>query len=472
MPSTLLHGLPESASQNILRYLSLKPSMSNWTRFLKVKDKLTAMHPSNPLRDAALPLFTGINALYDPLLAATWFEYAGESLTELTFATGLKGADPEAVALMLDSLERNFLALRCLDISKVSKFRPDVAKAFLKKSRGRLHHLVTHCMDVTGASPVGIYCSGLQNLVLEDSPRNLRDIVRLVGPSLKSIAIKGSLSKPQMRLIEKRCPHLSSISLDAVSGEYWANYADLLCSYGSQLQFAGLSRAPTSVCEHVVRFCPNMRCDVGRVREDVNALLARMKGLGSCVKRAELNLYSTTGALNTTFFEEAVRACTKLEHMYFSGKLSTLKMQFCQEMSRLTSIELRIFDLRETRRSDSRNLFWKLSACAGQLRELVFYGYSQDEGTFQAFARNNPDLRKVDMHFEDGGRWRDLSRFYARVEDAVTAFLECPNLCELQLLDKKIGWKKLDSVANHCRRAQLKRNHPLYVDVLRVQYLV
>lgn len=53
---------------------------------------------------------------------------------------------------------------------------------------------MTHSLDVTGVSPVGIYCTGLQNLVLQDTPRNLRGILRHVGFNLKSIEIKGLLS--------------------------------------------------------------------------------------------------------------------------------------------------------------------------------------------------------------------------------------------------------------------------------------
>lgn len=96
-----------------------------------------------------------------------------------------KNADPEAVALMLEALEENCLALRRLDVFSMPQ--PDIARAFIERTHGRLHHLETRVVDIHGFSPAEYHCTGLQSLILEDLPRNLRGLLRVVGPTLESI---------------------------------------------------------------------------------------------------------------------------------------------------------------------------------------------------------------------------------------------------------------------------------------------
>lgn len=100
MPSTFLHELPESALQNLLRFLSSKPSGPNWVSFVNLEDALAAVYPASPLREDARTLFNRLSANLprfddeeavlhlpdgsDASLLTRWLQSADEFLTELT----------------------------------------------------------------------------------------------------------------------------------------------------------------------------------------------------------------------------------------------------------------------------------------------------------------------------------------------------------------------------------------------------
>lgn len=83
-----------------------------------------------------------------------------------------------------------------------------------------------------------------------------------------------------------------------------------------------------------------------------------------------------------------------------------------------------------------RDIFLHFTLRAEKLRKLDFIGSSQDRGSFEALTQNAPVLQSLILRFEDREEWEeDLAAYHARVECALSAFLECPNLRSLQLYD-------------------------------------
>lgn len=167
-----------------------------------------------------------------------------------------------------------------------------------------------------------------------------------------------------------------------------------------------------------------------------------------------------------------MQATSKLE-VY--GDLSDLKVLFGDGMPLVSSLTFSTctFDQAlDLSNDDAKQMWLKLSEQSGNLSELQFYRTSQDNGVFKALARNAPNLRKVRLRFEDQSAWRDMSKYHTRVEDAVSAFLECPNLRHLRLTHDHPYGGYIESIANLCCRVRLKRKLPVYVRVLGYEYLV
>lgn len=161
-----------------------------------------------------------------------------------------------------------------------------------------------------------------------------------------------------------------------VDDEGWEGLSELLCSYGSQLQFVDLNLAPPEVCVPIVAACPNLRCDFEDIEEEIDVLLHKVIVMAKCVRRIWANLHCWEDKPEKAIeLASALRSCTELEHLEAIGKLSLIKELFSFDMPLLVSVDLGIEH--EPNLSD---LFLKLSST--NLREFYFDGCSQDKGAF------------------------------------------------------------------------------------------
>lgn len=428
-----------------------------------------------------------------------WMRFASTSLLHLTLDRWRK-SDIEVTERMLQTLEGSCVALRRLDISCLSA---PIANAVLRATRGRLHELESSAATVPG---IGRYCTGLRKLSISyfnarnymwDEDTCMRNLLRTAGPTLESLEILcgPSFCATEFEHIRELCPNLSRIALYVEHDVSQSAYVDLLCSYGSQLQYAHLSEMPFDLLERLVESCENLRCqideDMWYALEDTGVVLERMKILGICVQSIEVGIYDSQN-VRSQYLESISQAFCQLEEMRLTvpanAAVSAIKALFSHEMPLLTKFDLSICDRddynngdavgeeadRDETFGDVSEALLELSAHVGTLRDFGFHGYSQDRGAFSAIARGAPMLQNVRLNFLDMDLSEEstayITQYQARVEDTVSLFMECPALNHLEQygsIDKEIP---LDRIADACRRLQLTKNRHLSAEVLGVKY--
>lgn len=317
MASTRAHDLPDAAAHNVLRYLSSSPSALNWVSFVSPEDALTAVHPSSARRSAARESFTRVSTTpaklgegaavhlpndEDPALLKRWFKCAAGFLVGLTLDGGLDNLLPGELVPKMAALEENCHALRELDISRICSTLSGPAPAdFLMATRGRLTDLAAGCGYARETQQCGV---GLRKISLDDIPSDFEGLLRATGPTLESFECNLICPRNAMEYLRKFCPKLSTIILLIMGNQDGQAYADLLCSYGPQLRCACLDQASVPFCNQVVASCPNLRCDLymdeddsenGWTDDDCEAILPKMKVLGSCLKELEVRFQHLQG---------------------------------------------------------------------------------------------------------------------------------------------------------------------------------
>lgn len=133
-------------------------------------------------------------------------------------------------------------------------------------------------------------CAGLRKLSMSGFACNFLGVLRVAGPTLEELKSFDMLTRGDFEKVRQLCPKLSSISLSARGDDGREVYADLPCSYGSQLRFSNLV-VPTALCEKIVKSCPNLRCctaaseGIGTFRkESLHPDPDQSGGFGSCVE--------------------------------------------------------------------------------------------------------------------------------------------------------------------------------------------
>lgn len=487
MLSTRLHELSEPALQNVLRYLSSKPSALSWLSFVAPEDALMAVHPSCALCDVARAGFTRLitkrpsleeePAVHlpneqDPALLTRWFQSAGHSLEELILSDKIECANAEDLQPMFEAFEENCLVLRRLQLLNLSGI---VLPSMLRATRGRLYELRVHGED---APEIETCCTGLRKLQLHAKSKNILGILRVVGPTMESIDCTQLLTSEELRQVRDLCPKLTSISLkvknDTAVG--LSAFANLLCSYGSQLRFANLKSMSTALCEKILASCPNVRCDLDVVMPST-IFLAKLKVLGPHLKNLSLVLH---GDLDDDGMEEwtsAMRVCSHLEKLklvlWGIDVLSAVDCVFSHEMPLLTTLKLTLPPPSPDvgpRNGDATDVLLRLSAHVGTLREFHFSGFLQARGAFEAFCREACMLEnvRINAYADHHG---EISDFEVRVEAAVAEFLSCPDLRQMILTNGMESRGAIEGVSDLCFRVRDRKMHTPYVEVCGVEYL-
>lgn len=501
MERTRLHELPESALQNVLRNLSSKPARLSWVPFVDSNDAITAMDPSCALCGVARASFTRLctkstivtedernwvvlSEVSEPWLPPKWLQTDGEYLTELRMDIELTAFDSGRIDEMLQELERNCLALRHLDIVNVSRneiVATRVRRHLLEKTRGRLHELVAKTVDIPA---IQLFCSGIKKLVLGDISRHgFLDMLSVVGPTLESINCRAELSERDCEQTQQLCPKLFYIVLWVRN--HHSAYAGLLCSYGAQLRYAEFHSLGVANLERIMISCPNVRCsldliqymDDGHTVDDDGHTLDEWKVLGPCAKSAFLDLDDLQNEHNMQEVKLALRPSVNLEdvslHVSPDDAVRGVKELFCYDRPLLTSLELGIYG---DNGDDLGEVLQELSAHVGHLRKFSFKANSEDNGSFEAVARNALMLEDVRIRFNDrilGENVPGLTapEYEEQLAGTVAAFLKCPKLRLLEVFPDIKDEEEIEAIANLCCRVRLKGSNRFYVKVHGIEYL-
>lgn len=147
----------------------------------------------------------------------------------------------------------------------------------------------------------GRHCVGLRKLdipvYIESFNSRDDDLVNLLsvpGPTLESLEILCSptLRAPEFEQVQDLCPNLSSIAFRVREDGALSAFADLLCSYDSQVQYTVLGIVPSALCAKLVASCNNFRCKFDHYvqLEDIDDALEELNVLGPCVQSIQVEI--------------------------------------------------------------------------------------------------------------------------------------------------------------------------------------
>lgn len=110
-----------------------------------------------------------------------------------------------------------------------------------------------------------------------------------------------------LKLMRAFCPRLSDVSVDVREPEH-SGYADLLCSYGRNLQFLDVQPLSAELRGQIVGECPNLKCD------DRYASCPKISALGTSLRK----LVMVSGdEVDMGLLGLALQACSELEEIKF-----------------------------------------------------------------------------------------------------------------------------------------------------------
>lgn len=180
-------------------------------------------------------------------------------------------------------------------------------------------------------------CAGLRKLSMSGFACNFLGVLRVAGPTLEELKSFDMLTRGDFEKVRQLCPKLSSISLSARGDDGREVYADLPCSYGSQLRFSNLV-VPTALCEKIVKSCPNLRCDL--YWSHLSTALPLVKVLGPSVKSLCIRTRTSPGDLAVA--SNSLGIVEKLEMSLADDALSAMQAMFVKAMPLLVSLKLSI----------------------------------------------------------------------------------------------------------------------------------
>lgn len=198
-----------------------------------------------------------------------------------------------------------------------------------------------------------MYCTGLHSLRLESeeqTPRNLRSLLRAVGPTLESFMMVdesesgyGALDMADLMLVHNMCPHLSRITIKIKDCLEWA-YVDFLCSYGAQLRSAILRGMSKEAFEQVMEQCPNLRATFSLHTTEDSTYLQKVPALA--LAKTEVLHVKAEEPLSQQDLENATRDCVTVESIDLQGKVRAatvaVKGLFGFDKPKLKSFRLRV----------------------------------------------------------------------------------------------------------------------------------
>lgn len=320
-------------------------------------------------------------------------------------------------------------------------FEGALADALLAATQGRLHELVA---DGSHVLAIAKHCARLRNRQLGYWPDDLRDVLRAVGPTLESLAIKSGAF-----LVRALCPELTRIALYMchLAEDSQSAYARLLCSYGPQLRFVDLYHLPSALCQDVRTACPNMSCEV-----DHNPSVETLLAVGPAL--ATLGFYVDEDIVEA--FLRAVRSCTGLKDITLfctAGEVEhVIKEVLGSPKPRLAKLRIDIVG-------------W-----ANNLINLREHG-NLAETLREASSGGAPLLQNVFLAM--GSDIEEVPGYEVWVADICQACLTYPNLQHLDITDVPLPVRtsRITEVDDICCCMRLLKRNYLSVSVFGVKYM-
>lgn len=346
---------------------------------------------------------------------------------------------------VLCALKTKCPVLRSLDILDFRSEQNSFAGELLCALEGKLYTLFASGYQ---ASIIAENDRRLRHLNLLEEPSSFRDLVYAVGPPLESFEIHfiNSGIKPEMEpevLVKEFCPKLTSIKFREVPPWHGKGYADVLCSFGSQLRFACLDDLPKAFCAQVVSCCPNMLCSAVLSCDDAAQILLV---LGPCIQNLTWEMPPSFPILLTP-----PQACWNVEEIEQTintkRAAETVRILLSVQQSPLTKFILRL--------QDAGNADDALKELSEHARPLLYF-------RIEGFAEN---VSSFTVGYFD----RSVHRYDETVEDIICSVGHCSDLRELTIEGRR-SEHRLDSIADmSCPLRHKKRQMTVEID--RVTYI-
>lgn len=454
---TYFDSLSEEALRNVLRQLSSAPSAFFWSVLVKPEDALSSVHPSSSLRSVARACFTHVFVVHD-----------GSGWREASEGIHLIGRE-----LLFEANEANEIS---------TKLRP-----WLEVAGGML-------LDLTLSTPVGRPTLRLlkekipllRGLTLHYDIKKgyILDVLKEIGPTLNSLEIKRCVGTSVIKAVQRRCPNLTRISLKVRTpgpvGQ--VEYAKLLRSYGSQLQFALIDGMPRTLCDDVMESCPNILCEyVHNPHYDESPPFHNfdiLTALAPFVKDLVVHVVSDP---EENDLANASRECYALETIHLSVSNPKQAANCMKELFRFNkplmhSVRLSVHcdeysgDDAEALQGHAVDVFRELGSRGARLRKFRFMGQLQKKGAFKELVRGTPLLEDVRISLDDNFDV-PLSAMGETLRDIVETFANCANLRVLEVTANSCFRTILETVANACCLLRARQEHRVYVSILGMDYL-
>lgn len=478
-PPSRLDGLPDEALTHIVRHLSASPSRSDWQSYVRHEDALAAVQAPGSFASIARAAFTSVTvgklnarsregalrwrkgvgfegSLHLPgslSVLLEWAWAAGGSMAVLKLGRDLQLTDV-AEGSLLDSLKDECGGLRRLDIGSMHE-HPFAGKV-LRALAGRLRSLSASHHQVPA---IVKSCKGLVELSLLTAPPDMRDVLRVVGPTLQSLKIHVLKRRivPTMLLTQAFCLAVTRIDFgNILESRNCTAYAALLASYGRQLRFAYIGGLSKRLCKKVVAACPNMRCEAELSGEDA---VAKMEVLGASIQSLLVK-----GDVPVQNLARAAQACVNIEIIALFVKSAraadTIGQILCVHKPMLTSFKLCVQD-----RGNFDDALRELSERASELVHLNCNVFPESFSSLKVFASRESMLETVDFRMNSR-----TDRYEEFVGDVVKSFVACPRMRELTVAGEGKQQGRLHGIADLCCRVERTEQRGMSVDILGVKY--
>lgn len=496
-------------------------------------DVLMAMHPSSGLRAAARASLTHLNSggpppwdksvvdvFHDDAHAQRLteiFKVSGDSLTTLTLHLYSTNEDRTVPVpdyeTMISAIGEHGISLHSLNLTAYPYLRYFIfADELLQSIGGRLRALTLRVYPGTGRYLVSYpkiherTCAGLRKLSLEYIPEEgFEEMMIAAAPTLETFELIDCsvvfeyIPGPRWTEMLRK---LSSISLKPENENDVSTYADMLCSYGSQLHFANIDALQSKHLPSIVNSCLNVRCDLETsvLKPRYKRFLERMTVLGSCVRSVTLGYspysYESSDEEMANVDDEsdeeaedanarptkeefiaASMACKQIEELTIydddPDAFSPIHGLLSSEMPILSFLDLTFSGRNEGRiLNNSHDILMKIGKLAPSLRVFRYSGHAQAQGVFDALAQDVPALQQVSILFTEA----DLDDLNASVrwhhiQDVTISFLKCSGLQKLHVLARGLGSEFNEGIKILCRQAYLKKRRSLDVMVQERSYI-
>ncbi len=260
------------------------------------------------------------------------------------------------------------------------------------------------------------------------SVRTLLTFWPFVGGTLEAVCIETLDANwiPTIASISACCRQLKSIELDNPFSDVLiseAIYRDFLISYGAQLREVDVKCLSADSLRLVAEACPNMRCTMYEMENEVD----RISNLGKNLHTLFIRIDNEE---NCTALSEAMSEAVELHSLFVDIDVGIDVLYLIFEGGALKKLEE--LDLL-FRTAVLRNTELECITNTGQLRQLEVRTLRIEKGSvFQSILRSNPSIEQVHLEELDT-KGREPRQVIPFIEDLLAPFLTCSKLVTFSL---------------------------------------